>query len=90
MAGRRASCAQVLVETEAPIALYKHLASYWEVPDTPLEYPGGQATRSNTDPSTGAVAAVGLPVLETLRNLVLRKIDGVDKLSFLAVNSIGW
>ena len=35
------------------------------------------------------MAAVGLPVLETLRNLALRKIDGFDKLSFLAVNSIG-
>ena len=32
---------------------------------------------------------MGLPVLNTLRNLVLRKVDGVDKLSFLAVNSVG-
>ena len=31
---------------------------------------------------------MGLPVLETLQNLVLRKIDGVDKLCFLAVNGI--
>ena len=31
---------------------------------------------------------MGLPVLETLRNLVLRKIDGADKLSFLAVNGV--
>ena len=35
------------------------------------------------------MAAVRLPVLETLRNLVLRKIYGVDKLSFLAVNGVG-
>ena len=88
MASRRASYAQVLVEREALIALYKHLARYWAVPDTPPEDPGGQATRSNADPATGAVAAVGLPFLETLRNLVLRKIDGVDKLSFLAVNCV--
>ena len=78
-----------MIKTEAPIALYKHLERYWAVPDTPLEDPGGQATRSNADPATGAVAAVGLPVLETLRNLVLRKIDGAEKLSFLAVNSVG-
>ena len=85
MAGGRSSFAQILVETKAPLALYKHLARYWTVPDTPPEDPGGRATRSNADPATGAVAAVGLPVLETLRNLVLRKIDGFDKLSFLAV-----
>ena len=89
MSGGRASYAQVLVETEAPIVLYKHLARYWAVPDTPLEDPGGQATRSNADPATGAVAAVGLPVFKTLQNLILRNIDGADKLSFLAVNSVG-
>ena len=89
MAGRRASYAQVLVETEALIALYKHLEKYWAVPDTPLEDPGGRATRSNVDPATGAVAAVGHTVLETLRNLVLWNIDGVNKLSFLAVNGVG-
>ena len=88
MAVRRASYAQVLVETEAPIALYKHLARYWAVPDTPLEDPGGRATCSNADPATGTVAAVGLPVLETLRKLVLRKIDGANKLSFLVVNGV--
>ena len=86
MAIRCASYAHVLVETEAPIALYKHLERYWAVPGT-LEDPGGRANRSNADPATGAGAAVGLPLLKTLRNLVLRKIDGVDKLSFLAVNS---
>ena len=32
---------------------------------------------------------MGVPVLETLRNLVLRKVEGVDKLSFLAVNGVG-
>ena len=32
---------------------------------------------------------MGLPVLETLWNLVLWKIDGANKLSFLAVNSVG-
>ena len=89
MAGRRANYAEVLVETEALIALYKHLAKYWAVTDTPPEDPGRRATRSTADPATGAVAAVGLPVLETLRNLVLWKFDGVDKLSFLAVNSVG-
>ena len=88
MAGRRVNYADVLVETEAPIALYKHLAKYWAVTDTPPEDPGGRATRSTADPATGAVAAVGLPVLENLRNLVLRKVDGVDKLSFLAVNIV--
>ena len=87
MAGRRASYAQVMVKMEAPIALYKHLDRYWAVPGT-LEDPGGRANRSNADPATGAGAAVGLPLLETLRNLVLRNIDGVDKLSFLAVNSV--
>ena len=89
MAGRRANDAEVLVETEAPIALYKHLSNYWAVTDTPPEDPGGRATRSTADPATGAVDAVGIPVLETLRNLVLRKVDGVDKLSFLAVKSVG-
>ena len=54
----------------------------------PPEDPGGRATRSNADTATGAVAAAGLPVLETLRNLVLRKIDRVGKLSFLAVNGV--
>ena len=88
-AGRRANYAEVLVETEAPIALYNHLAKYWAVTDIPPEDPGGRATRSTTDPATGAVAAVGLPLLKTLRNLVLRKVDGVDKLSFLSVNSVG-
>ena len=89
MAGRRASYAQILVKTEALIALCKHLTKYWAVPDTPPECLGGRATRSNADPATGAVAAVGLPVLKTLLNLILRKIDGVDKLSFLAVNGVG-
>ena len=89
MAGRRASYAQVLIDTEALIALYKHLARYWAVPDTPTEDLGGRATRSNVDTTTGAVSAVGLPVLETLRNLVLWNIDGVDKLSFLAINGVG-
>ena len=89
MDGQRASYAEVLVETEAPIALYKHLARYWAVPDTPLEDPGVRATLTNAYPATGAVAAVGLPVLNTLRNFVLRKIDGVDKLSFFSVNSVG-
>ena len=32
---------------------------------------------------------MGFPVLETLRNLVIRKVEGVDKLSFLAVNGSG-
>ena len=50
---------------------------------------GGRATRSTTDPATGAVADVGHPVLETLQNLVLWKVYWVDKLSFLAVNSVG-
>ena len=54
----------------------------------PPEDPGGRATRSNADTAMGAVAAVGLTVFETLRNLVLRKIDGVDKLTFLAVNGV--
>ena len=40
MAGRRASYAQVLVETEAPIDLYKHLGRYWAVPNTPPGRPG--------------------------------------------------
>ena len=88
MAGRRASYAQVLVETEAPIVFYKHLARYWAVPGTPQEDPGGRATRSNADPATGAVAAVVLPILETLRNLFLRKIYGANKLSFLTVNNV--
>ena len=69
--------------------LYKHLARYWEVPDTPPEDPGGRATRFNVDPATGAVVAAGLPVLEILRNLVLRNIGGVGKLFFLAVNVVG-
>ena len=88
MAGRHANYAKVLVETEAPIALYKHLTKYWAVTDTPPEDPGGRATRSTADPATGAMAAVGLPILETLRNLVLQKVDGDDKLSFLVINSV--
>ena len=35
------------------------------------------------------MAAVGFPVLDTLRNLVLRKVEGVEKLSFLAINGAG-
>ena len=35
------------------------------------------------------MAAVGFPVLDTLRNLVLRNVEEVDKLSFLAVNGAG-
>ena len=89
MASRRASYAKVLVERDTPFALYKHLARYWVVADTPPEDPDGRATCSTADHATGAVAAVGLPVLETLRNLVLRKVDGVDKLSFSAVNGSG-
>ena len=89
MAGRHANHAEVLVETEAPIALYKHLAKYWAVTDTPPEDPGGRATRSTADPATGAVATVGIPVRETLWNLVLQKVDEFDKISFLAVNSVG-
>ena len=71
MASRRASYAEVLVETEAPIAFYKHLARYWAAVDTPPEDPGGRATHSTADPATGDVATVGIPVRETLRNLVL-------------------
>ena len=41
-----------------------------------------------TNPATGAVAAARLPALKILRNLVLRKIDGVGKLSFLTVNGV--
>ena len=89
MAGRHANDAEVRVETEAPIALYKHLEKYWAVTYTPPEDPGGLATRSTTDPATGAMAAVGLPVLKTLWNLVFRKVRGIEKLSFLAVNSVG-
>ena len=32
---------------------------------------------------------MGVPVLNTLRNLVFRKVEGVDKLYFLAVNGAG-
>ena len=32
---------------------------------------------------------MGFPVLDTLINLVLRKVEGVEKLSFLAVNGAG-
>ena len=88
MAGRSANYAEVLVEMESPIALYKHLVKYWAVTDTPPEDPGGRATRSTADPATGAVAAVWIPVLETLQNLVLWKVDGVDKLSLLVINSV--
>ena len=86
MVGRRSTYAEVLGESDAPLALHKNLARYWAAADAPQDNPGGRATRSTTDPSTGAVAAVGFPVLDTLRNLVLRKVEGVDKLSFLAVN----
>ena len=60
-------------------------------PRTPLKTTpaNGRDTRSNADPSTSAVAAVGFPVLETLQNLVLRNVEGVDKLSFLFINSAG-
>ena len=75
MFGRRLSYAKVLGESDAPLALHKHLARYWAAADTPPDDPGGRATQSTADPSTGAVAAVGVPVLETLRNLVLRKVE---------------
>ena len=86
MVGRRSTYAEVLGESDTPLALHKHLARYWAAVDAPQDDPGGRATRSTADPSTGAVAGVGFPVLDTLRNLVLRKAEGVDKLSFLAVN----
>ena len=86
MVGRRSTYTEVLGESDAPLALHKHLARYWAAADAPQDDPGGRATRSTADPSTGAVAAVGFPVLDTLINLVLRKVEGVDKLSFLAVN----
>ena len=89
MAGRHSSYAEVLGETEAPLALHKHLAQYWAAADAPHNDPGGRATRSTADPSTGAVAAVGFPVLDTLKKFVLLKVEGVDKLSFLAVNGAG-
>ena len=89
MFGRRSAYAEVLEESDAPLALHKHLARYGAAADAPQDNPGGRATRSTADPSTGAVAAVGVPVLETLRNLVLRKVEGVDKLSFLTVNGVG-
>ena len=74
MAGRRSSYTKVLGETEAPLALHKHLARYWAAVDAPHNDPVGRATLSTADPSTGAVAAVGFPVLDTLRNLVFRKV----------------
>ena len=74
---------------DAPLSLHKHLARYWAAADAPQDNPGRRATRSTADPSTGAVAAMGFPVLDTLRNLVLRKVEGVDNLSFLAVNGVG-
>ena len=89
MVGRRSTYAEVLGESDAPLALHKHLARYWTAVDAPQDDPGRRATRSTADPSTGAVAAVGFPVLDTFRNLVLRKVEGVDKLSFLAVNGAG-
>ena len=89
MVGRRSTYTEVLGESEAPLALHKHLARYWAAADAPQDDLGGRATRSTTDSSTGAVAAVGFPVLETFRNLVLRKVEGVDKLSFLAVKGAG-
>ena len=61
----------------------------WAATDAPHDDPSRRATRSTADPSTGAVAAVGFLVLDTLRNLVLWKVEGVDKLSFLAVNGAG-
>ena len=89
MVGWRSTYSEVLGELDAPLALHKHLARYWAAADAPQDDPGGRATRSTTDPSTGAMAAVGFPVLDTLRNLVLRKVEGVDKLSFLALNGVG-
>ena len=89
MVGRRSTYAKVLGESDAPLALNKHLARYWAAADAPQYNPGGRATRSTTYPSTGAVAAVGFPVLDTLRNLFLRKVEGVGKLSFLAINGAG-
>ena len=77
MAGQRSSYSEVLGETEAPLALHKHLARYWAAADAPHDDPGGWANRSTADPSTGAVVAIGFPVLETLRNLVLWKVEGV-------------
>ena len=74
MFGRRSTYAEVLGESDAPLALHKHLARYWAAADAPQDDPGGRATRSTADPLTGAVATVGVPVLETLQNLVLRKV----------------
>ena len=89
MAGRRSTYDKLLGGSDAPLALHKHLARYWAAADAPHDDPGGRANCSTADPSTSAVAAVGFPVLETLQNLVLRNVEGVDKISFLFINSAG-
>ena len=55
MVGWRSTYAEVLGEPDAPLALHKHLAPYWAAADAPQDDPGGRATRSTADPSTGAV-----------------------------------
>ena len=57
MFGGRSTYAEVLGESDAPLALHKHLARYWAAADALQDDPGGRATRSTADPSTGAVAA---------------------------------
>ena len=89
MVGQRSTYSEVLGESDALLALHKHLARYWAAADAPQDDPGGRATRSTADPSTDPVATVGFPVLDTIINLVLRKVEGVEKLSFLAVNGAG-
>ena len=79
MVGERSTYAEVLGESDSPLALNKHLARYWAAADAPQDDPGRQATRSTTDPSTGAVAAVGVPVLETLRNIFPQEVGGEEE-----------
>ena len=89
MAGRSASYTQVLVETEAPIALYKHLARYWAVRDTPPEDPGGRVTCSNADPATGTVTAVVIPVLEICGTSSSARLTGSTSSPSLPLTELG-
>ena len=89
MTGRRSNYAQALDEGDAPMSLYKHLAVTWAVPDSFPAETTGRSTRSSEDPSTGAVAATGLPVFEALRNLVTRNVEGISKITLLAANEAG-
>ena len=86
MSGRRLLFAQVLDEGDAPLALYKYLVNKWTVPKASHEFTASLSLCSNMDYTTRAISNTVFPVLKSLVTIVLMGVEGLDKLSLLAVN----